>query len=450
MAPTRTRTLVTAILLMLGALAATAGSARAAVTATFSQGSLVVLGDSADNTIAVSRDAAGKLLVNGGAVNVLGGTATVANTADVRVFGLGGRDAITMDEAGGALPRGILFGGEGDDTLTGGSGADQMFGQAGNDRLFGRGSADFVFGGSEHDTLTGGDHDDQVFGESGNDRMVWNPGDDTDLNEGGADMDTVQVNGGAGAEDFSAAANGARVRFGRAGSSAFALDVGTTEKLTLNANGGNDTFFATGDLASLMTITVAGGTGNDSLQGGNGADVLSGGDGDDFADGQQGNDSVLLGAGADSFRWDPADGSDVVEGQTGVDAMLLNGSNGDERITASAVTGRLRLSRSAGQVSLDLASIEALTVKTFGGIDDVVVGNLAGSGVASVKADLGAAGGGADTQADDVDVSATNGGEVVRVSGSGAGAKVDGVAAPVTVAGASAQRPADGARAGGC
>src|SRR2546430_10661886 len=28
-----------------------------------------------------------------------------------------------------------------------------------------------------------GDADDQGFGQSGNDRMVWNPGDDTDLNE---------------------------------------------------------------------------------------------------------------------------------------------------------------------------------------------------------------------------------------------------------------------------
>ena len=30
--------------------------------------------------------------------------------------------------------------------------------------------------------------------------MIWNPGDDTDLNEGGAGIDTVEVNGGNGAE----------------------------------------------------------------------------------------------------------------------------------------------------------------------------------------------------------------------------------------------------------
>ena len=54
-----------------------------AVTSSFSPnaGILTVFGDNLDNTIAVSRNAAGKILVNGGAVAVSGGTPTVANTA---------------------------------------------------------------------------------------------------------------------------------------------------------------------------------------------------------------------------------------------------------------------------------------------------------------------------------------------------------------------------------
>src|SRR5437899_1416003 len=58
-----------------------------AVTATFvpSAGFLTVFGDSVENTITVSRDVAGKILVNGGAVRVNGGTPTVANTALVQV-----------------------------------------------------------------------------------------------------------------------------------------------------------------------------------------------------------------------------------------------------------------------------------------------------------------------------------------------------------------------------
>src|SRR3954462_11238046 len=44
-------------------------------------GGLTVAGDSADNSIEGSRDAAGKLLVNGGDVKIIGGTPTVANTS---------------------------------------------------------------------------------------------------------------------------------------------------------------------------------------------------------------------------------------------------------------------------------------------------------------------------------------------------------------------------------
>ena len=46
-----------------------------------------MFGDSLDNSIEVSRNAAGQLLINGGAVAIRGGTATVANTALIQVFG---------------------------------------------------------------------------------------------------------------------------------------------------------------------------------------------------------------------------------------------------------------------------------------------------------------------------------------------------------------------------
>lgn len=186
-----------------------------AVTASFSPtaGILSVFGDNLDNNIAISRNAAGGLLVNGGAVQIKGGTATITNTAMIQVFGQNGNDIITLNEANGALPQAMLFGGNGNDVLTGGSGEDFLFGQAGNDILLGKGGSDLLFGGADNDALTGGDGDDQAFGEAGNDRMIWNPGDDTDLNEGGAGIDTVEVNGGNGAEIFTVTANGSRVRF---------------------------------------------------------------------------------------------------------------------------------------------------------------------------------------------------------------------------------------------
>jgi Ca2+-binding RTX toxin-like protein len=421
--------------LAVGLIAATTGEANAATTATFNAGTLTVAGDSLDNSIAISRDAAGKLLVNGGAIAVAGGTPTVVNVTQIQIFGQGGQDTVVLNEANGALPKANLFGGAGNDVLTGGSGDDQLFGQGGNDTLLGKGGTDALFGGSDTDVLTGGDADDQAFGQGGNDRMVWNPGDDTDLDEGGDGTDTVEVNGGNGTEEFTATANGTRVRFDRITPAPFALDIGTSENLVLNANGGDDRFSATGNLAPLIQITADGGAGNDTLLGSNGADVMLGGDGTDFADGNQGNDVALLGAGDDTFQWDPGDGSDVVEGQAGRDTMAFNGSNVGEIMEASANGGRVRFTRDVANITMDLNDVESIVAKTLGGSDRVVVGDLSGTDVVDVVADQAANGGGDDAAADNVVVNATNGDDVVAVSGAGPTVQVSGLSARVTMSG---------------
>src|SRR5215211_3303492 len=414
-----------------------ASPASAAVTASFTPGSgqLTVVGDAGNNAITISRDAAGKILVNGGAVAVAGGTATVANTALIQVFGQAGNDTISLNETNGALPRANLFGGNNNDVLTGGSGADLLFGQAGNDTLLGKGGSDLLFGGSENDVVTGGDGDDQVFGESGLDRMVWNPGDDTDLNEGGDGIDTVEVNGGNGTEQFTATANGTRVRFDRINPAPFSLDIGTSEKLVLNANGGDDSFSATGNLATLIAITVDGGSGNDTILGSNGADMLLGGDGDDFVDGQQGNDVAFLGAGNDVFHWDPGDGSDTVEGQGGTDTLEFNGSNIAELFDASANGGRLRFTRNIGAIVMDTNDVEVVDVNALGAADTITVNNLSGTDVVKLDADLGGVLNGAvgDSAADTVVVNGTNAADVVDVFGAGTSVSVVGLAPQVNI-----------------
>ena len=140
-------------------------------------------------------------------------------------------------------------------------GDDQLFGQSGDDTLLGKGGDDLLFGGDGDDVLIGGAGNDQVFGQSGIDRMIWNPGDGSDLNEGGAGTDTVEVNGGNGAETFTTTANGSRVRFDRTDPAPFSLDIGSSENLVVNANGGDDSFTAGNGLASLIAITVDGGAG---------------------------------------------------------------------------------------------------------------------------------------------------------------------------------------------
>src|SRR5262249_18901794 len=82
------------------------------VTATFSaaQGVLTVIGDDQDNSIAVSRDAAGTILVNNGAIAIQGGPATVANTGTIVLSGGLGNDNLSLNESNGTLPRATITG----------------------------------------------------------------------------------------------------------------------------------------------------------------------------------------------------------------------------------------------------------------------------------------------------------------------------------------------------
>jgi Ca2+-binding RTX toxin-like protein len=406
-----------------------------AVTATFlpSAHTLSVFGDSGNNTITISRDAAGHILVNGGAVTIHGGTPTVANTTLIDVFGEAGNDAISLDETNGALPNAQFFGGAGNDTLTGGSGNDLLFGEAGDDTLLGKGGNDFLFGGDGNDVLTGGAGNDQVFGQNGNDRMIWNPGDGTDLNEGGAGADTVEVNGGNGSETFTVTANGTRVRVDRVSPAPFSIDIGTSENLVINANGGDDVITAGNGLAPLISLSIDGGAGNDTITGGDGNDRLVGGDGNDLISGGRGNDAVFMGAGDDTFTWNPGDGSDTVEGQDGHDAMIFNGANVNEKVDISANGQRVRFTRDVANITMDLNDVERIDFNALGGADAITVNDLTGTAVTEVNLNLGANGGGGDGAADTVTVNGTNANDNISVVGQGTSVSVVGLSAAVNI-----------------
>ncbi|MFO1302137.1 MAG: calcium-binding protein [Burkholderiales bacterium] len=409
------------------------------ITSSFSSSSgvLTTNGNGQGNAITFTRDAAGNILVNEGSVHITGGKPTVANTSLLQVYGQGGDDVITLDESNGALPRANLFGGAGNDTLTAGSGADMLFGQAGNDTLLGKGGNDYLFGGSDNDVLVGGDGNDEMYGEAGDDRMIWNPGDDSDLMEGGTGVDTAEVNAGNGNEIFTVTANGTRVRVDRLDPAPFALDIGTTENIVVNMNGGDDQFSATGDLASLVRLTVDGGAGNDTIRGGNGADTLRGGTGNDFVDGNQGNDIVDLGDGDDRFQWDPGDGNDIVDGGAGADAVTFNGANIAENITLTAASaGHVTLNRDVAGIVMDLDNVETVDLAVRGGADVVSVGDMSGTDVAKVNVDLSATPGGAgDGAIDTVIVAGASGADRVDVFAAGDTVSVVGLAASVSIDG---------------
>src|SRR5258705_288427 len=244
-----------------------------AITSIFSKNILTEFGDATDNSIITSRDAAGNILVNGGAVPITGGNPTVANTALIQVFGQAGNDTITLNEANGALPAVNLFGGDGNDTITGGSGNDMLFGQAGNDILLGKGGNDFLFGGDGNDTLTGGAGDDRLLGGdgndlitggrgndtllggTGNDTFVWNPGDGSDAVEGQDGTDTLQFHGANINEKIDITANGTRARFARDVAN-ITMDLNSVEHINFTALGGADTI-TVGDLTGTGVTQVA-------------------------------------------------------------------------------------------------------------------------------------------------------------------------------------------------
>jgi hypothetical protein len=97
-----------------------------AITASLASGILSIVGDTLDSPITVSRDVAGNILINNGAIAITGGVATVGNTTLIQASGLDGIDTIVLDQTNGALPATAFSGGRGDDLLIGGSGNDSL------------------------------------------------------------------------------------------------------------------------------------------------------------------------------------------------------------------------------------------------------------------------------------------------------------------------------------
>lgn len=204
-----------------------------------------------------------------------GHDAELNTVEDVQVFGHGGDDHLEASAADGSFAL-TLDGGDGNDTAIGGDGGDVLRGGAGND------------------TLIGGRGNDIVLGEDGNDLIIVNEGDGSDQLEGGEGFDFVQVNGANGAgDDFSIGPNGERVRFQRNNLGLFTLDIGTTENLDVNGQGGSDVIIGSVGLNGLISLDLDGGEGNDLLVGGDGVDVLRGGSGKDTCSGNGGRDRLI-------------------------------------------------------------------------------------------------------------------------------------------------------------
>ncbi len=181
--------------------------------------------------------------------------------------------------------------------------------------------------------------------------------------------DTINVVPNAGGVDVTGLAAAVRIEHSEA----------ANDSLLVNGLGGNDTINGNVGLAALIKLSIDGGAANDTINGGDGSELLLGGDGNDAIDGNRGNDTGLLGAGDDSFRWDPGDGNDVIEGQAGTDTMLFNGAGVPENFDVSANGSRVRFFRDAANITMDLDDVEKILTQALGGADNAVVNDLSGT-----------------------------------------------------------------------
>jgi Ca2+-binding RTX toxin-like protein len=343
------------------------GIASATVTSTVTGGALTATSN-ANDAIAITC-VAGKVKVNGAdpgaatdcsaltSVSVTGGPG--ANLIDLSAINPTDFPALTSVTANG---------GDGDDTIKGTQFADRLSGGDGND------------------TITPDDNPintrDDARGDAGNDTIIWNGGDDDDLNDGGDGNDTTQVNGAPVNEAFTVkpGPNG-HVIFDRLTTppGPFNIDISTTERLDLNMNGGDDTVTADPGFSALA-LDVDGGDGNDNIDGSDAADRLSGGNGDDRIvpdDNPAGTRDVANGdAGNDTMVWNPGDDDDVNEGGDGDDTSEVNGAGGDEDFTVkpSATAGRVAFDRINNPFNVDIGTTEHLRVNAGGG-DDTIKGS---------------------------------------------------------------------------
>jgi Ca2+-binding RTX toxin-like protein len=144
-----------------------------------------------------------------------------------------------------------------------------------------------------------------------------------------------------------------------------------------------------------------------------------------------------MGAGDDTFVWNPGDGSDIVEGQDGSDSMLFNGANVSERINVSANGQRVLFTRDVANIVMDLNGVEGINFNALGGADNITVNDLTGTDVTGVNIDLAspAGSGTGDGAADTVIVNGTAQADTVQITGSGSSYTVAGIKAKVEVQG---------------
>jgi hypothetical protein len=295
---------------MLAAGLATASPAAAATSASVSNDTLTVNGDSGNDRIALrlAAGATGILQVDFGDDGSAEDSFDRGTFSRIEVFTGSGNDQFRVDQTNGAFTDEDLTvdGGNGNDTLNGGDGVE----------LF--------IGGNGEDTVDGNRGNDTALLGNGQDSFRWDPGDGSDVVEGDNGADTLDFNGAAADEIMSLSSNGERSLFLRNVAN-IRMDMNGVERLDLDALGGAD------------TVTINDMSGTDFIR----ADVdLSGPTG--VADGVADVVTVKGTEQADNIHVKDAGGlvtvhglrtETVVAGSEPIDRLQVDALGGDDKVT---------------------------------------------------------------------------------------------------------------------
>ena len=296
------------------------------------------------------------------------------------INGAGGDDIITIAAAGKGNTD-VMDGGADADVLQLSTGAHAF---ADNDKLKNIETIKTASGGSEVDlsaqqealTITGDAGVDKVTGGEGVDTIDGAGGDDiitiaaagkgnTDVMDGGADADVLQLSTGAHAfADNDKLKNIETIKTASGGSE---VDLSAqTEALTITG----------GDSIDVIT----GGKGIDTINSGAGVDTIIGGEGDDIITGGADNDIILTGgAGNDTFNMNS--GFDTITDLSGSDILIVSSgatvsASGIDAFTATSNTkndGTANLTTDNDGGTINMASSSGAFTLTGGAGDDILL-----------------------------------------------------------------------------
>jgi Ca2+-binding RTX toxin-like protein len=367
------RRLTAGVFLTAFAMAAVPATAGAEVTPAVAGTHLTITSDGSADTITLADNGAGLLTHNFAGGGLADPTdfdpdphATKTLPADgsiaVAVDAGDGNDSVNLSQP--RLASSTIDGGDGDDIIVGSAASDVIGGGAGSDRLTGFRGAD------------------TVNGDAGNDVMIWNNGDGSDVNEGGANADQTLVTTGTADDAMTVTPDGTRTTFSRTSPGPFSIGMGTVEKLTITSFSGDDALSTAPGVTLAMDVDA--GPGDDAITTGEAADLVRGGDGDDALQGagggdrivgDRGGDAMSGGAGDDTMVWNNGDGSDVMDGEQGVDRVETNLSGASDTSTLRAEHGRVRYDRlDPGPFNLSIGTAEIFELNTLAGDDRLTTG----------------------------------------------------------------------------